>query len=266
MSEVFSCPFPLDACLHTPALPVVPAHVAYLGRIDYAQAHALQLRLIDDIAADRRPDTLLFCEHPAVVTVGRRQQALRNILSSRFPVVEVERGGDVTYHGPGQLVGYPLLKLRPLSPLAVPDPALPKPPAERDLHRYLRALEGALIDLLVSWGIPAARCAGATGVWTSPIAGAPTQQKLASMGIAVRRWVTFHGFALNVTTDLSHFAAINPCGFAADVMTSMAAQCTPQEALALDLPSLLGPLTQHLGQRLRRSFSPIDPQVLFAPS
>src|SRR5207249_2062595 len=124
-----------------------------------------------------------------------------HVLSDDIPVVEVERGGDVTYHGPGQLVGYPIVALAG---------------AERDLHRFLRALEAGLIDACAALGLDAGRKAGWTGVWLG-------EKKVASIGIAVRRWVTYHGFALNVATDLARFRAIHPCGLDAGVMTSLAA-------------------------------------------
>jgi len=116
-----------------------------------------------------------------------------------MPVFEIERGGDVTYHGPGQLVGYPILKLRE---------------NEHDLHQYLRNLEEAMIRVLARYGIAGERNPGYTGVWSGG-------RKLASIGVAVKRWVTLHGFALNVTTDLARFRAINPCGLEASVMASI---------------------------------------------
>jgi lipoate-protein ligase B len=201
-----------------------------LGQVEYGAAHARQLRLVEARQRDEVPDLLVLCEHPPVITVGRRLRAQANILLPRFPIHEVERGGDATYHGPGQLVGYPILKLEG---------------AERDLHRYLRDLEEGLILLCGRLGVPAGRREGWTGVWT-----ADQERKVASIGIAVRRWVTYHGFALNVTTDLSHFQAINPCGLEARVMTSVAREggrygemkAVRKEAIAA------------LGEALRRRF------------
>lgn len=271
-------PFPSDECLHVPGLDPVAGRAVYLGLIDYGEAWRLQLRLVDAVLHDRLPDLLLLCQHPDVITVGRRQRARDNILSPRFPTFEVERGGDATYHGPGQLVGYPILKLRP-------NPVAGGTPSERDLHRYLRALEGGLIDLCATCGIAAGRRSGATGVWTpSPAAQAidtaeAEPHKLASMGIAVRRWVTFHGFALNVTTDLQRFTAINPCGFRAQVMTSLAelAAQSPQTAgqvpttspsdgadRELSVESLLQQASQCLGARLQRRFAEASPAWLAA--
>src|SRR5690606_8611091 len=140
-------------------------------------------------------------EHPHVITLGRAQQALGNVLApGEVEVIAVERGGDVTYHGPGQLVAYPIIKLGE---------------GERDLHRFLRNLEDGMIRTLARHGIAAGRQPGKTGVWID-------DRKIASIGIACRRWVTFHGLALNVTTDLGYFHRINPCGFQAEIMTSMA--------------------------------------------
>jgi lipoate-protein ligase B len=148
--------------------------------------------------ADEIEDTLVFVEHPHVITVGRRQAARANVLDAGdVPVFEIERGGDVTYHGPGQLVGYPIVKL-----------------VERDLHKYLRDLEEALIGVCGRLGLEGSRKAGWTGVWIG-------DKKVASIGIAVRKWVTLHGFAVNVSTDLSRFRAIVPCGLDAAVMTSL---------------------------------------------
>jgi len=143
---------------------------------------------------------LLLCEHPHVITVGRTTGAARNLVApGDMPVFEIERGGDVTYHGPGQLVGYPILKLEG---------------DERDLHRYLRNLEEAMIRVLARYGISGERNPGFTGVWSGG-------RKLASIGVAVKRWVTLHGFALNVSTELERFRAINPCGLEAAVMASI---------------------------------------------
>lgn len=170
-----------------------------LGRREYTDVWELQKRWSDEIA-DGAQERLVFVEHDDIITLGRGTKP-ENVLSQQMPIVEIERGGDATYHGPGQLVGYPLLRL-----------------AERGLgiHSYLRKLEATLVRALASFGITARAVARKTGVWVD-------EQKIASIGIAVRNGVSFHGFALNVTTDLSRFGAIKPCGFDAGVMTSMAA-------------------------------------------
>lgn len=164
----------------------------------YAQVHALQLDLVEEIARGAEP-ALILVEHEPIVTVGRGTR--REAVHTRLPVVEVERGGGVTAHGPGQVVGYPIV--------ALPD---------HDLRGHLRRIERALTAALARFGIAATTHEGATGVWT---AGG---RKLGSIGIAARRWVAFHGFALNVTTDLTIFEGLDPCGFDAGVMTSMAAE------------------------------------------
>ena len=170
--------------------------VCDLGRIGYAQAFELQRKLVDERKRGLIPDQLLIVEHPHVVTMGRNGQA-GNVLAS--PQVleragiefhQTDRGGDVTYHGPGQIVGYPILDLKDW---------------KRDAVAYVRAIEQVIIDALARFGIVCGRDAKATGVWVN---GA----KIAAIGIHISRWVTSHGFALNVDTDLSYFQYIVPCG------------------------------------------------------
>jgi lipoate-protein ligase B len=211
---------------------IAEADLIDLGRTGYREAHELQLAMLSERQRGERRDALLVVEHPHVITVGRSRGALGNILMpGEVEVVEVERGGDVTYHGPGQIVAYPIVQLDD---------------GERDLHRFLRNLEEGMILTLARYGIEAGRAPGKTGVW---LAGA---HKIASIGIACRKWVTFHGLALNVTTDLSYFARINPCGFDATVMTSMARE------LGRDLPlgEVVAALAEDLGQALGRRFIP----------
>jgi len=192
------------------------------GTLGYREAHERQLAVLAERQEERCPDTLVFVEHPHVITVGRRREAVGNILAAgSVDVVEVERGGDVTYHGPGQLVAYPIVLLRE---------------GERDLHAYLRNLEEAMLRTCVHFGLDdCGREEGKTGVWRGG-------RKLASIGIACRRWVTFHGVALNVSTDLSYFQRINPCGFQASVMTSM-----QQE---LERPLTVGEVKEQLAAEL----------------
>jgi len=206
-----------------------PARVIDLGLRDYREVWSLQQELVAQRQTNQIPDTLILCEHPDVITLGRRATARGNVLSDALPVVEIERGGDVTYHGPGQLVGYPILALEA---------------AERDLHAYLRHLEAALITTCAGLGLAGARKPGWTGVWLG-------ERKVASIGIAVRRWVTLHGFALNVATDLSRFAAINPCGLDAAVMTSLS------EALGrpATVAEIKAPLIAALSAALDRDFA-----------
>jgi len=181
-----------------------PARLIDLGLADFHETWQQQRDLVGKRQRGEVPDTILLVEHPHVITIGRSQRAKANVLfPGDVPVIEIERGGDATYHGPGQLVAYPILLLRE---------------DEHDLHRFLRNLEEAMIRCLGDFEIEAGRRAGATGVWV----GARLERKIASIGISCRRWVTFHGLALNVSTDLSYFQRINPCGLESSVMTSMA--------------------------------------------
>jgi lipoyl(octanoyl) transferase len=172
------------------------------GLTRYREALEWQRALAQARIEGRLPhDVLLLLEHPPVVTLGRGSREAHLLRPEGVEVVEVERGGDVTFHGPGQLVGYPILDLAGY---------------RQDLHWYLRTLEQALIDALAALGVPAQRNPGYTGVWTRG-----GGRKIASIGVHVKQWVTWHGFALNVTTDLSHFERIVPCGIPGVVMTSV---------------------------------------------
>jgi lipoyl(octanoyl) transferase len=177
-----------------------------LGLFDFQEAYALQERLAAGVAAGTEQETLLLLEHPPVYTIGSGGKG-ENILDPSITAIRINRGGDVTYHGPGQLVGYPIIDL-----------------GRRgcDLHRYLRFLEVLLIQTAAFFGVAGCRVAGRTGVWTGP---PPASAKLASIGVGVRRWVTMHGFALNVSADLTPFQRINPCGIAACPVTSLALEC-----------------------------------------
>jgi lipoyl(octanoyl) transferase len=176
--------------------------VVQAGVVPYADALEWQRALAQARIDGRLPhDVLLLLEHPAVVTLGRNSHPDHLISRDGVEVFEIERGGDVTFHGPGQLVGYPIIDLSHHKP---------------DLHWYLRTLEQALIDALAELGIAAERNPGYTGVWTRE-----RGRKIASIGIHVKQWVTWHGFALNVTTDLSQFERIVPCGIPGVEMTSV---------------------------------------------
>jgi lipoyl(octanoyl) transferase len=177
-----------------------------LGRIDYASALQLQQQLATDRKQGLIPDQLLLLEHPHVITMGRNGH-LENLLADEDIMARAgisfhptDRGGDVTYHGPGQLVGYPILDLRDW---------------QRDVGAYVRAVEQTIIDTLAEYGIEAGRIPKLTGVWVG-------ERKIAAIGVHLSRWVTSHGFALNVSTDLSYFQYIVPCGLTKPV-TSMAA-------------------------------------------
>jgi len=179
--------------------------VRRLGVLPYAEALELQRALVDDRRAGRIGDTLLLLEHPHVITLGVRGGrshvlASAEALAARgVEVQETGRGGDVTYHGPGQIVGYPILDLNP---------------DRRDVHQYVRDLEEVLIRTAADFGIAAGRVSGLTGVWAG-------DEKLAAIGVRIARWITSHGFALNVTTDLDYFSLIVPCGIADRGVTSM---------------------------------------------
>ena len=186
-------------------------NVARLGTVDYATALELQSALVADRMRDAIDDTLLLLEHPHVYTLGRGADE-RFLLNppADIPIHRVSRGGQVTYHGPGQLIGYPIVKLEG---------------ADRDVIRYLRKLEQILINALMRCGIEAQRRDRLTGVWVG-------NAKIASIGVGLRRWVTLHGFAVNVTTDLSYFDSIVPCGIEGCRMTSIAALGRPEISLA----------------------------------
>jgi lipoyl(octanoyl) transferase len=183
-----------------------PLHVERLGLVDYAAALVLQQQLVARRRAGDVPDTLLLLEHPHVITLGtaaRRDNILIDDDQGRLlgiDIYDTGRGGDVTYHGPGQLVGYPIFDLKP---------------GRCDLHRYVRDLEEVLIRTLGAFGIMGGRKEGLTGVWVS-------DAKIAAIGVRVSSgWITSHGFALNVTTDLSFFDSIVPCGIREFGVTSM---------------------------------------------
>jgi lipoate-protein ligase B len=189
-----------------------------LGRTPYAEALELQRAIARGrIGGEIEEDVLVLVEHPPVVTLGRATRGASLVSSPEFlasrgiELFEIERGGDVTFHGPGQLVGYPIVDLKR---------------HKQDLHWYLRQVEEALIRTLGVYGIPGERSTGYTGVWTRG-------RKIASIGVHARDWVTWHGFALNVFTDLSFFDLIVPCGIDGVVMTSIEKE-RPHTGLSLD--------------------------------
>jgi lipoyl(octanoyl) transferase len=220
-----------------------PANVAVLdwGRTAYADALARQEALQAARLAGSAPDTLVFTEHDPVFTLGLRAGADRHLLWSAERLAAegvalhpTNRGGDITYHGPGQLVAYPVVSLD----------------ARRDLHAYLRFLEDVLIATVARHGLVAARRDGLTGIWIG-------ERKLAAIGVSVRRWVTMHGLALNVSPDLRHFGGIVPCGIAAaeGTVTSLAAELGPR------CPSLA-----QVAADLAEEFAARWPAFLAAPS
>lgn len=197
-----------------PSASAPPLRVARWGRVAYADALARQTTLQAERLAGSAPDTLVLTEHDAVFTLGLRAGAEKNLVwdaaalaRENIALHPANRGGDITYHGPGQLVAYPIVSLD----------------ARRDLHAYLRFLEDVLIAVVARHGLVAARRDGLTGIWVA-------DRKLAAIGVSVRRWVTLHGIALNVAPDLRHFGGIVPCGIAATegTVTSLAAELGPR--------------------------------------
>lgn len=183
--------------------------VRRLGLVPYADGLELQRQLVEERKADRIPDTLLLLQHPHVLTVGVKKDGKEHILATperlsslHVDVFETGRGGDVTYHGPGQLVGYPIIDLNP---------------DRRDVHKYVRDLEEVMIRVCAVYGLTADRVKGFSGAWIG-------DEKIGAIGVRISRWVTSHGFAFNVTTDIDFFNLIVPCGIADKGVTSLAAK------------------------------------------
>jgi len=186
--------------------------VRRLGTMGYAEALAMQRALVEERRADRVPDLLILLQHPPVITLGVKGDGGRsNVVATPdrlaelgIAVEETGRGGDVTYHGPGQIVGYPILDLRP---------------DRQDVHRYVRDLEDVMIRTCAGYGLEAGRIAGLTGAWLG-VENGPAE-KIGAIGVRISRWVTSHGFAFNVSTRLDHFQLIVPCGIADRGVTSL---------------------------------------------
>jgi len=191
-----------------------------LGRCDYEAAHEKMLAAVEERARGAIPDRLLFCEFDPVMTVGRGEDPAR-FRQLGLPVFSVARGGKATFHGPGQVVAYPIVALEGKA---------------RDLHAFLRTLEEALILTVGDFGLEGTRDPRNTGCWVNG-------RKIASIGVAVRRWVTYHGVALNVTTDLGFFRRFDPCGLAPELFTSMERE--------LEAPPALDEVRSSLGRRFR---------------
>ncbi|HEX5131193.1 MAG TPA: lipoyl(octanoyl) transferase LipB [Candidatus Krumholzibacteria bacterium] len=203
-----------------------------LGTVPYRDAFALQKREVERLQRDEGDDVLLYVEHPHVMTLGRNATGSAILADRRLievrgcDVVDTDRGGDVTYHGPGQLVGYPIIRLQP---------------GRRDIRRYVGDLEAILIATLGDFGVRAARHPQHRGVWVQ-------ERKIASLGIRISRWVTCHGFALNVNTDLSFFSLMNPCGIAGCTMTSLEREL----GAAVPLAAVRERATHHFGRIMGR--------------
>ena len=217
-------------------------NLIHLGRVDYTAALDLQRQLIEARHTQRIGNTLLLLEHPPVLTLGRNSSrgnilASDDLLARRgVEIHEINRGGDVTYHGPGQLVGYPILDLRSFTPrLGAID--------------YVRRLEEALIRACSDFGVVAQRIAGRTGVWTIP-GGAIPEKKIAAIGVHIARGITSHGFALNVTTDLRDFDLIVPCGISDRSVTSLDLEVDPHSTLhhAPTMENAIHATARHFGR------------------
>jgi lipoyl(octanoyl) transferase len=220
----------------------VDLSVRWLGRMDFAAALALQEEIVAKKREDRSlADELLLLEHEPVYTIGRTpdKSSLLGGAHLPHPLFPINRGGQATYHGPGQLMGYPIVDLRRCG---------------QDLHRYLRWLEQTLIDLLAEFEITATRREGLTGVWIDG------QRKIASIGVGVRHWITMHGFALNVCGDLSPFDRIVPCGISDVTMTSM----EKERGRAFSVIDVARAFENLAGRRLRELRLEPDPQPVTA--
>jgi lipoyl(octanoyl) transferase len=188
-----------------------PLEVRRLGTMPYPEALAMQRALVEERRADRVPDLLILLQHPAVITLGVKGDGGRtNVVATPdrlselgIAVEETGRGGDVTYHGPGQIVGYPIVDLRP---------------DRQDVHRYVRDLEEVMIRTCADYGLDAGRIAGLTGTWLRTDGAA---EKIGAIGVRISRWITSHGFAFNVSTRLDHFQLIVPCGISDRGVTSL---------------------------------------------
>jgi lipoyl(octanoyl) transferase len=219
-----------------------------LGLISYAEAYALQQRLVAARKAAAIDDVLLFCEHPHVLTLGRNANRANLLVSEhvlRQKGVELHstnRGGDITYHGPGQIVGYPILNLGNI---------------KRDVGWYVRALEEAMIRASADFGVTAYRVPGKTGIWVQT---GTSEEKLAAIGVHISRWVTSHGFAYNVATDLRYFELIVPCGIPGRKPTSL--EKLLSRAVALD--EVKPRLTHHLAELLSLTPGPTSLDNLLA--
>jgi lipoyl(octanoyl) transferase len=199
-----------------------------LGTVDYAAAHRLQKELQAKRIADQVPDTVLLLEHPPVLTIGRSAKeqhiiARPEALEARgISVHEVGRGGDVTYHGPGQLVAYPIIDLKP---------------DRRDVRKYMWSLEETMIRTCADFGLSATRIKGLNGAWIE-------DRKVGAVGVRISRWVTMHGLALNANSDLSHFDLIVPCGLQDKAVTSISAEL----GRTIRVPDVTGPLARHFAE------------------
>ncbi|NCN26433.1 lipoyl(octanoyl) transferase LipB [bacterium] len=203
------------------------------GRIEYTKALALQKQRVEELVRAPDKNYLIFCEHDSVITLGRGTLREETFVSGDIPSINVERGGLATYHGPGQLVGYPILKLSPKSESICPG----------GIRELVCIMEKSIIELLSAYNIKAESIPKKTGVW---IGG---QRKIASIGIAVSHWVSYHGFALNISTNKEHWKFINPCGFSSGIMTNL----QDETNLPIDFVRIKGQLKEILISKLEPS-------------
>lgn len=208
-----------------------------LGTVGYPEALAMQRALVEERRADRVPDLLILLQHPAVITLGVKGDGGRsNVMATPerlselgIAVEETGRGGDVTYHGPGQVVGYPIIDLRP---------------DRQDVHRYVRDLEEVMIRTCADYGLEAGRIAGLTGTWIGA-------EKIGAIGVRISRWITSHGFAFNVSTRLDHFQLIVPCGISDRGVTSL----ERATGRSIGVEEVEDRITRHFGEVFERSLS-----------
>src|SRR5215470_8720062 len=227
-----------------------PLLICDLDILTWDAALAIQQRLVAARKAGAIGDVLLFCEHPHVITLGRNASQ-KNLLASEHvlrqkgvELRETNRGGDITYHGPGQIVGYPILNLDHI---------------RRDVHWYVRTLEETMIRASADFGVAAYRIPGKTGIWVQPPGNIP-EEKLAAIGVHISRWVTSHGFAYNVSTDLRYFDLIIPCGIADRKATSLE-KILSRAVLMTDVKARL---TRHFGEVFEFRMQPVTQNELFA--
>ena len=236
-------------------------NLLHLGRVDYSTALDLQKQLVEARHESRIGNTLLLLEHPPVVTLGRNSSRANILASDEYlayrgvEIHEINRGGDVTYHGPGQLVGYPILDLRSFTIGAKRIGAVD----------YVRFLEEALIRALGDFAVPAQRIAGRTGVWTTPGGAIPKktipEKKIAAIGVHISRGITSHGFALNVTTDLRDFDLIVPCGISDRAVTSLELE-VPDGSTSPTVENAINSVARHFGRVFEHQVLWLDPGEL----
>ena len=236
-------------------------NLLHLGRVDYSTALDLQKQLVEARHESRIGNTLLLLEHPPVVTLGRNSSRANILASDEYlayrgvEIHEINRGGDVTYHGPGQLVGYPILDLRSFTIGAKRIGAVD----------YVRFLEEALIRALGDFAVPAQRITGRTGVWTTPGGAIPKktipEKKIAAIGVHISRGITSHGFALNVTTDLRDFDLIVPCGISDRAVTSLELE-VPDGSTSPTVENAINSVARHFGRVFEHQVLWLDPGEL----